>query len=185
MASADFNSSRPAPVNELTATIGDRVGVEKRSAHIVFHFQPHDFERLRIHRIGFCEHGDAAANRKQAADIEVFASLRLDPLIGGDYEQHQVDAADARKHVAHKTLVAGDVDETQAKPAAIGGGKFEVGKSDVDGDAAPLFFFEAVGINAGQGFHQRRFAVIDMSGGADDDGLHLRQYRRACGADSS
>ena len=49
-----------------------------------------------------------------------------------------------------------------------------MGKSDVNRDAAPLFFFEAVGIDAGQGFHQRRFSVINMSGCADDDGLHLR-----------
>ena len=153
--------------------------IEKRSAHIIFHFQSHHFERLRIHRIGFCEHGDAAADGQQAADIEVFASLRLDPFIGGDDQQHQVDAAHARQHVAHKALVAGDIDEAQANSAAIGGGEFEVGKADVDGDAAPLFFFEAVGIDAGQGFHQRRLAVIDMSGGADDDGLHRRQYRRA------
>ncbi len=114
----------------------------------------------------------------------MFASLRLDPFIGGDYEEHQVDAAHAGKHVAHKALVAGNVDEAQPNPAAIGGRKFEVGKPDVNRDAAPLLFFEAVGVNAGQGFHQRSLAVIDMSGGADDDGFHLRQYRRVCGADT-
>ena len=155
--------------------------IEKRSAHIIFHFQPHHFERLRIDSIGFGEHGDAALDRQQAADIEVFASLRLDPFIGGNYEQHQVDAAHARQHVAHKALVTGDIDEAQPNPAAIGSGEFEVGKPNVNRDAAPFFFFEAVGINAGQGFHQRRLPVIDMSGRADDDGLHLRQYRRLCG----
>ncbi len=76
---------------------------------------------------------------------------------------------------------------TSTKPRrivlAVGSREFEVGESDVDGDAAPFFFFEAVGINAGQRFYQRRLAVIDMSGGADDDGLHLRQYRRVHGAD--
>src|SRR5208337_3316465 len=124
--------------------------IEKRSAHKIFHFQPHYFERLRIHRIGFCEHGDAAADRKQAADIEVFASLRLDSFIGGNYQQHQVDAAHAGEHVAHKALVTGNIDETEANRATIGGGEFEVGKSYVDGDAAPLFFFEAIGVDAGQ-----------------------------------
>jgi len=82
----------------------------------------------------------------------VFASLRLDAFIGGDYEQHQVDAAHARQHVAHKALVAGNIDEAQAQLAAIGGGKFEVGKPYVNRNAAPLFFFEAVGIDAGQSF---------------------------------
>ena len=111
----------------------------------------------------------------------MFASLRLDSFIGGDDQQHEVDPTHAREHVAHETLVTGDVDKAQANSAAIGGGEFEVGKADINGDAAPFFFFEAVGIDAGQRFHQRRLAVIDMSGGADDDGLHLRQYRRCVG----
>src|SRR5208283_6221061 len=149
-------------------------------AHIVFYFQPHHFQRLGIYRIGFCEHGDAAADRQQPADIEVFAGLRLDAFIGGDDQQHQVDPAHARQHVAHETLVAGDIDKAHANPAAIGSGEFEVGKADVNGDAAPLFLFEAVGINAGQAFDERSLAVIDVSGGTDDEGFHLRQHRLAC-----
>ena len=146
--------------------------IEKRSAHIIFHFQSHHFERLRIHRIGFCEHSDAAADRKQAADVEMFASLRLDAFIGGDDQQHQVNSAHACQHVAHKALVAGHIDEAYANPAAIGGGEFEVSKPDIDRNATPLFFFETVGINAGQRFDERSLAVIDMSGRADDDGFH-------------
>ena len=77
---------------------------------------------------------------------------------------------------------------TSTKPMrmvlAVGGGEFEVSKTDIDRNAAPLFFFEAVGINAGQRFDERGFSVIDMSGGADDDGLHLRQYRRMRGGHS-
>ena len=59
-----------------------------------------------------------------------------------------------------------------------------MGEPYIDGDAAPLFFFEAVGVNAGQSFHQRRLSVIDVSSSADNDGLHLRQYRRMYGADT-
>ena len=108
----------------------------------------------------------------------MLASLWLNPLIDGDYEQHQVDAADSGQHVAHEALVAGDIDEAQAKLAAVWSGEFEVSKTNIDGDAAPFFFFEPVGVNAGEGLDQRGLAVIDMSGGADDDRLHLRQYRR-------
>lgn len=36
-----------------------------------------------------------------------------------------------------------------------------MGKADVDGDAAALFFFQAVGVDAGEGFDQRGLAVID------------------------
>ena len=85
---------------------------------------------------------------------EVFAGLRLDAFIGGDDEHHQVDATDPCEHVAHEALVPGDIDKSEAQGFAIGRGQFEVGKSDVDGDAAAFFFFEAVGIDAGQGFDQ-------------------------------
>src|SRR5208282_5976495 len=83
------------------------------STDVIFHFQPYYLERLGIDGIGFRKHGDAAADRQQAADIEMFASLRLDPFIGGDDQQHHVDAAHARQHVAHKALVAGDIDEPE------------------------------------------------------------------------
>jgi hypothetical protein len=68
--------------------------------------------------------------------------------------------------------VAGDIDEAYANPGAIGGGEFEVSKTDIDRNATPLFFFEAVGIYAGQGFYERSFSVIDVSGGAYDNGFH-------------
>jgi hypothetical protein len=47
-----------------------------------------------------------------------------------------------------------------------------VREADVDGDAAPLFFLEPVGIDAGQRLHQRRLTMIDMPRGTDDDGFH-------------
>ena len=51
-------------------------------------------------------------------------------------------------------------------------------EADVDGDAAALLFFQAVGVDAGKGLDQRGLAVIDVPGGADDDGLHSGQYSR-------
>ena len=107
----------------------------------------------------------------------MFASLRFDAFIGGNDENDEIDSAHAREHVADKTLVTGDIDETHANCAAIGGGKVEMRETDVDGDAAAFFFFEAVGIHASQGFDERCLAMIDVSGGADDDGFHQRQYR--------
>ena len=46
-------------------------------------------------------------------------------------------------------------------------------EANIDSDAAALFFVEAVGVNAGEGLDQRGLAVINVSGGADDDGVHL------------
>ena len=47
-------------------------------------------------------------------------------------------------------------------------------EADVDGNAAALFLFQAVGVNAGQGLDQRGFAVIDVPRGTDNDRLHCR-----------
>ena len=54
-----------------------------------------------------------------------------------------------------------------------------MGKADVNGDAAALLFFQAVGIDAGEGLYQRGLSVVDVPGGADDDGLHSGQYSSA------
>ena len=48
-------------------------------------------------------------------------------------------------------------------------GEFQVRKSEINGDAAAFFFFEAIGVGAGQGADERALAVVDVTGGADDD----------------
>ena len=85
------------------------------------------------------------------------------------------------QHVAHEALVSGNIHEAQAQWARRrAAGKFEVGEADVDGDAAALFFLQAVGVDAGQRLDQRGFAVVDVPGGADDDGFHRPTvYRKA------
>ena len=98
--------------------------------------------------------------------------LRLDAFIGRDDEQDEIDAADAGEHVAHEALVSRDVDETEAQVFVVCRLQIQVRKADVDGDAAALLFFETIGIDAGERFDQRGLAVVDVTGGADDDGLH-------------
>ena len=141
---------------------------QERAGDQLLHFQAHQSEDVGIHQIGLGERDDAARNAQQAADIEVLAGLRLDGFVGGDHEQHQVDAADAGQHVLDEALVAGNVDEAQAQ----GGRELQVGEAEVDGDAAALLFFQAVGVDAGERFDQRGLAVVDVAGGADDDVLH-------------
>ena len=55
-------------------------------------------------------------------------------------------------------------------------GQVKVGKADVDGDAAALFLFEAIGIDAGQGAHQGALAVVNVTGRANDYGFHSHQF---------
>ena len=145
---------------------------QKRSAQKVFQFHAHDVECFGIDRVGLGDHRDATSNRQQPADIEVLDGLRLDAFIGRDHEQDEIDAADPREHVAHEALVSGDIDEAETQVFAARRFQIEVRKSNVDGDAAALLFFETIGIDAGERFDQRGLAVVDVTGGADDDGLH-------------
>ena len=74
----------------------------------------------------------------------MLARLRHHGFIAGDDQQHAVDAADAREHRPHEPLVAGHVDEGDARVADRG-----VREPQLDGDAARFFFLETIGIDAG------------------------------------
>lgn len=66
-------------------------------------------------------------------------------------------------------FVAGHVNDAQHLPI----GQRQVGVAQLDGDAALLLLFEAVGVGAGQRAHQGGFAVVDVLGGADDHGREI------------
>src|SRR5262245_44976895 len=141
---------------------------EERAAHQVLDFEPHQPEQVGVGEIGLGQRDYAARDFEQAADVEVLAGLRLDRLVGRDHEQHDVDTTDAGQHVLDEALVARDVHEADAQR----GGELQMGEPEIDGDTAALLLFEAVGVDAGEGFDQRRFAVVDMAGGAYDDVPH-------------
>src|SRR5208337_5144187 len=96
----------------------------------------------------------------------MLTGLRANGFIRGDDEQNEVDTRCARKHVLHETLVSRHVHKTKAHAAF-----FQKGEAKVDGDAAALLFLQAVWMHAGQSFNQRGLAVVNVTGGADDDAL--------------
>ena len=153
--------------------------IEKRIAHKIFDLQPHHVQGFAVHQIGFGQDDNASPHREQAADIEMLAGLRLDGFVGCDHQQHQIDSTDPRQHVAHEALVPGNVDEPEPDGVAAGKRQFQVRETDVNGDATALFFFQSISIDPGESFHQCGFSVIDVSRGADDDGLHSGQYSSA------
>jgi hypothetical protein len=51
----------------------------------------------------------------------------------------------------------------------LSAGQVVIGKPQLNRDAPPLFFLEAVGIDAGEGFDQGGFSVVDMAGGTQYD----------------
>ena len=107
----------------------DRLGcAEKRTAQEILHLQPHHVERVAVDQVRLGQHRNAPAHRQQTADVEMLPSLRLDGFIRRDHQQHQVDARDSGQHVAHKTLMAGDVHEAQSEGFAPGQRQLQMGK---------------------------------------------------------
>ncbi len=143
---------------------------EKRSAQILLGFEPHQLERVGIDQIALGQRHNAALDAQQAADLEVLARLRLDGFVRGNDQQQHVDSRRARQHVANKPLVPRHIHKAEAHAML-----FEESKPQIDGDAAALLFFEPVGMRSGERLDERRLAVVDMPGRADDDAFRCRR----------
>jgi hypothetical protein len=114
--------------------------------------------------VGLGQRHRAAFDAELVEDGEVLARLRHHAVVGRHHQQREVDACRAGEHGVDEALVAGHVDEAEHAAA------FErlVGVAEFDRDAARLLLLEAIGVDAGEGMHQRGLAVVDVAGGADD-----------------
>ena len=138
----------------------------------------------RRRQIGLGQRDHAALDAEQIDNRQVLARLRHHAVVGGDDQQHEIDAGGAGQHVVHEVLVARHVDEAEHRAVR----RRQIGEAEIDGDAARLLFLEPVGVDAGERAHQRGLAVIDVAGGADDHGAGSgrgRAARRSASAISS
>ena len=105
---------------------------------------------------------------QQRTDVQMLARLRHNGFVRRNDQHHEIDAADAGEHVLDKFFVAGNIDEPDAGVRI----QCEVRETDIDRNAPLFLFFKAVGIDSGESFNQRRFTVIDVSGGSYDNVRH-------------
>lgn len=94
----------------------------------------------------------------------MFAGLGHDAVVGGDDEDHAVNARGAGDHGLDEVLVAGDVDDANLQVCDCAGGK-----TQFDGHAAFLFLLEEVGVAAGKQLDQGGLAVIDVPRGTQSN----------------
>src|SRR5437588_6958547 len=144
--------------------------IEERPAQKIAGLRAHHRERFGVNQVALGEHGKAAADGEQPADIKVLAGLRLDAFVGGHYKQQQIHAAGAGQHVANETLMSGDIHKSQAQHATARRGQLHVGEAEINRDAAAFLLGQAVSVNAGERLYQLSFAVVNVAGGAHDDG---------------
>ena len=124
---------------------------------------------LRVDQIDLGQYHHSALHPDQLHDRQVFAGLGHDPVVGSHDEQDEIDSGRSRHHVAHETLVPGDVDDAHRAST----GEVEARETQVDGHSARFLLLPAVRVGAGQGPHEGGLAVVDVAGGTDDDGLDL------------
>src|SRR5262245_22251590 len=121
-----------------------------------------------MNQIRFGDSKDRHLYAEQVDDIQVLFGLGHDAVIGGNGKKNQIDAVGAGEHIFDEPLVPRDIDNPRLRAV----GKIEVGKSQINRNAALLFFLEPVRILSGQRFDQADVPVMDVASGAYDVG-HL------------
>ena len=118
----------------------------------------------RVDTVYLGQRHHAFAQAQLAEDGQVLQCLRHRAIVGGNDEQHMVDAGHSGQHVVDEFFVPRHVDEAEHAAA----GQRLVGIAEIDGDAARFFFLQAIGVHAGQCLDQRCLAVVDVTCGAHD-----------------
>ena len=59
-----------------------------------------------VDEVGLGQRDDAALDAEQVDDRQMLARLRHDAVVGGDHQQHEIDAGRAGQHVVDEALVA-------------------------------------------------------------------------------
>ena len=126
--------------------------------------------------VGFGEGDDEVGDAKVGENLKVFLGLGHPGVVGGDDEEGEVEGGDAGDHVVDEVGVAGDINDADLVGVIPFCREAEVGEAELDGDAAFLFLGESVGVNAGEGFDEGGFAVIDVTGGSEDE-VHALEIR--------
>jgi hypothetical protein len=97
----------------------------------------------------------------------MFAGLRHHAFICCYHEEYRINPPYPGEHILDEVAMTGNIHDThflairQRKP----------GEAKVNRHLALALFFQPVGVNAGERFDQRGFAVINMAGGANN--VHL------------
>ena len=120
-------------------------------------------EEIGIGKVAFVQCHDDTAYPGDPQDIEVLQRLGHDPVIRRDHEQRRIEAKRPADHVFDQLLMPGDIDKGDVDPILL-----HIRKTQIDRDPPLLLFGHLVAVVAGHRLDESGFAVVDVSGGADD-----------------
>ncbi len=129
-----------------------------------------------VGQIRFGQDKDAAFDAQQPEDGGMLARLRHHAFVGGDHQQDSIHPADPGQHVLDEVAVPGDIDD----PDGLALRQSQPGEAKVDRHLTFDFLAQSIGVDAGQGMDERRLAVVNVAGRADDMGpvVRLRHVQR-------
>ena len=88
--------------------------------------------------------------------------LRPRPFVRRNDQQQQFHPRGTRQHVVQEALVARDVDDPRLDAVV----ETQVRETEIERHPAQLLLEPAIRIGAGERLDERRFSVIDVSGGS-------------------
>jgi len=132
--------------------------------------KPQTREHFDICRLLGIRRGIIALTKADLVDDDILGLVRLEveEMVAGSF-------LEGAPMVPVSSVTGAGLEELRRELKRVAteiGAEIEVREAEIDGDAAALFFFEAVGINAGESFDEGGLAVVDMARGPDDDVLH-------------
>src|SRR5437016_13442346 len=94
----------------------------------------------------------------------MFTGLWHDTFVRRNNEQCDVDSARAGEHRANKRFVSWNIDDADSADSF----ENQRSKSEIDCNPAPLFFGEAISVDASKSFYERGLAMIDVTRSSQD-----------------
>jgi hypothetical protein len=137
---------------------------QKRSRNQPARFVLDERQHLFLNEIFFRNDDQTVAYTKQTADIEVLACLRHHAFVSSNNEREQIDPMRTGEHVFDEAFMAGNVNEPDPEIAEL-----EIRETEIDRNAATLFFGKAIRICPCESAYERAFPVIYVAGRANDE----------------
>ena len=95
--------------------------------------------------------------------------LRHPAVVRCDNEESEIDRPHASDHVSDEIFVAGHIDDADMEPLLVSALQNQLCEAELDGDLSRFFLGQAIGISSGERFDQRALAVIDVTGGCENE----------------
>ena len=124
--------------------------------------------QLRVNRVDLRYGDDRAAHPEELAHRDVLPRLGHHPFVGRDHQDHELHPAGPRDHRVDEPPMPRHVDEARVDSAA----EVPRREPELDRDSAPLLLGETVGVAPRERADEARLAVVDVTGGAEDEAAH-------------